>query len=495
MCGLSSAALPTEVSQSLCAIPTFTFTSTSIHDSSSTSNPTPSTSGPQQSSAGQPHHLRDLERPKVLDLTYAKSYAFTRALPSTVPHCISSGRLDGFHELPVPGGEQPELHQAVYSLLNFKIGAATAFPLPAGLAVNDIGGSMIVPVMTNTTLCLSVIAAWKAVQVLTRQTSDYSYLSYEAQALQSLRKQIDTHGHEALTDEAIMAASILWATATMFAQPEALRRHAAGVRSLVTARGGGLHKLGGGGAIQQLILWADFLTAQFLGEDIRFKDIGSAEPLPASLRSIYDSIIIPEPFDRSLLPETLEAAKDLRLLLVCHDKASRTGNITIAEYKALMSLLNRSTVRRISMEYKLKDSKTIDECVVLAMNLMRLTSLFHAGPLYLIVVKVIERLRLALGRTALQQWSRSECLNIYIWACMVGLVHDFPTTERSHFADMVAGALKVKYKTAWPEDWPTDCLTMLRSFLWSEARLTDLYEDVCGMINLRLGSSPAAEKV
>ncbi|KAK5282663.1 hypothetical protein LTR40_002948 [Exophiala xenobiotica] len=291
-----------------------------------------------------------------------------------------------------------------------------------------------------------------------------------------------------------MAASILWATATMFAQPEALRRHAAGVRSLVTARGGGLHKLGDGGAIQQLILWADFLTAQFLGEDIRFKDIGSSEPLPASLRSIYDSIVIPEPFDRSLLPETLEAAKDLRLLLVCHDKASRTGNITIAEYKALMSLLNRSTVRRISMEYKLKDCKTIDECVVLAMNLMRLTSLFHAGPLYLIVVKVIERLRLALGRTALQQWSRSECLNIYIWACMVGLVHDFPTTERSHFADMVAGALKVKYKTAWPEDWPRDCLTMLRSFLWSEARLTDLYEDACGMINLRLGPSPAAEK-
>ena len=380
-------------------------------------------------------------------------------------------------------------------MLNFKIGAATAFPLPAGLAVNDIGGSMIVPVMTNTTLCLSVIAAWKAVQVLTCQTSDYSYLSYEAQALQSLRKQLHVHGHDALTDEAIMAASLLWATATMFAQPEALRRHAAGVRSLVTARGGGLHKLGGGGAIQQLILWADFLTAQFLGEDIQFKNIGSAERLPDSLRKIYDSIVIPEPFYGRLLPETLEAAKDLRLLLICHDRASRTGNITIAEYKALMSLLNRSTIRRISMEYKLKDSKTIDECVVLAMNLMRLTSLFHAGPLYIIVVKVIERLRAALVRIGLHHWSRCECLNIYIWACMVGLVHDFPTTERSHFADMLADALKDKYETAWPENWQDDCLTVLRSFLWSEARLTDLYGDACEMINSRLGSSPAAEKV
>lgn len=377
-------------------------------------------------------------------------------------------------------------------MLNFKIGAATAFPLPAGLAVNDIGGSMIVPVMTNTTLCLSVIAAWKAVQVLTCQTSNYSYLSYEAQALQSLRKQLHVRGHEALTDEAIMAASLLWATATMFAQPEALRRHAAGVRSLVTARGG-LDKVGGGGAIQQLVLWADFLTAQFLGEDIQFKNIDSAVPLPASLRKIYDSIVIPEPFFDRLLPETLEAAKDLRLLLICHDKASRTGNITIAEYKALMSLLNRSTIRRISMEYKLKDSKTIDECVVLAMNLMRLTSLFHAGPLYIIVIKVIERLRVALVRAGLHQWP--ECLNIYIWACMVGLVHEFPTTERSHFADMLAGALKFKYKTAWPETWEADCLTMVRSFLWSEARLTDLYGDASEMINSRLGPSPAAEKV
>ena len=55
------------------------------------------------------------DEPQLLDTAYARSYAFTRALPSILPHCISSGRLDGFHDLPVPGGHQPELHHAVYS--------------------------------------------------------------------------------------------------------------------------------------------------------------------------------------------------------------------------------------------------------------------------------------------------------------------------------------------------------------------------------------------
>ncbi|KAI1618272.1 hypothetical protein EDD36DRAFT_459925 [Exophiala viscosa] len=272
---------------------------------------------------------RDYFGPKVLGQNYTRSYAFTRALPSTVPHSVSSGRLDGFHDLPVPGGEQPELHQAVYScgsnslyphgafpadhqmlsVLNFKVGSATAFPLPAGLAVNDIGGSMIMPVMTNTTLCLSVIAAWKAVQSLSGPSTTLPYLSYEAQALQSLQKQLLVKGFEAITDAAVMAAALLWATATMFPQPDALRRHAAGVRSLVKARSG-LDKLGGGGgAIQQLILWADFLTAHFLGEDVLFNEADTTvERLPTPLANIYDSFIIPSTFEY-LLPGTIRAAK------------------------------------------------------------------------------------------------------------------------------------------------------------------------------------------
>ncbi|KIX01566.1 uncharacterized protein Z518_09292 [Rhinocladiella mackenziei CBS 650.93] len=433
----------------------------------------------------RPPYLDDLRLP---DTSYSRSYAFTRALPSTVPHSVSSGRLDGFHDLPVPGGHQPELHHAVYSLLNFKIGAATAFPLPVGLAVNDIGGSMTMPVMTDTSLCLSVIAAWRAVQILIGQAPEYLYLSYEAQAFQSLRKQLLDQGPGGVTDQAVMAAALLWATSTMFAQAEALRRHAAGVRALVMARRG-LDNLGYAGSVKQLILWADFLTAQFLGEDVSFKDVGPMTPMPVSLVKLRNSIVIPPPFD-CLLPQTLKAAQDLRLLLISHDHAMRTGRISIAEYKALMSLLNQSTINRIGLEVRYKNSKTIDECVVLAMNLLRFTVLFHAGPLFIIVAKVIERLRTALVRSGVDQWL--SCIDIFIWACFVGMVNNFENQNREHFVNMAGRALTIKYKNRWPGDWRDDILSVLRSFLWSDAILTDLFPKACQWIERPMSSPDTA---
>ncbi|KAK5022078.1 hypothetical protein LTS07_010327 [Exophiala sideris] len=372
-------------------------------------------------------------------------------------------------------------------ILNFKVGSATAFPLPAGLAVNDIGGSMIIPVMTNTTLCFSVFAAWKAVQCLTGQSTNLPYLSYEAQALQSLRKQLLVQGFEAITDAAITAAALLWATATMFPQPDALRRHAAGVRSLVNARCG-LDKLGCGGAIQQSILWADFLTAQFLGEDVLFKEADNAlDCLPTSLADIHDSFIIPSTFE-CLLPQTIKAAKDLRLLLTCHDRARKTGRLSVAEYKALMNLLNRSTIQRISLEHQFKNSNSIDECAILAMNLMRLTVLFTATSLPTIVIKVIGRLRDALIRCGLDR--SMHFLDTYIWACFVGMVHEINTPMRDGLAQLVGRALKIKYESLVPSDWQAQTLSTFRSFLWSDAVLTDQFADACGLVDCGYGSPP-----
>ncbi|KIW91950.1 uncharacterized protein Z519_06932 [Cladophialophora bantiana CBS 173.52] len=451
----------------------------------------------------------DHQRPKLLETSYARSYAYTRALPS-----LGAGRLDGFHDLPVPGGHQLDLHQAVYNLLHSKIGAATAFPLPAGLTVNEIGGSMVIPVMTDTSLCLSVIAAWKAVQFLMGQITAFPHLSYEAQALQSLRQKLLDKEHAAVTDEAVLSATLLWATATMFAQPEALRRHAAGVQALVAARGG-LNTIGRGGSIgqaasiRQLILWADFLTAQFLGEDVLFKDIGPSDesPMPPSLVKLSRTIVIPPPFD-VLGPETLKAARDMKLLLVSHNTATRTGRLSIAEYKALMSILNNSTIERISLAYRLRNSQSMDETVLLAMNLLRLTTLFHAGPLFVIMVAVISRLRRALARMTMVTATATShtfpgssdggattptttnrnriYIDVYIWACFVGLVNIFDSENRSHFVEMLGSALTAKYRDAggWPDDWQGDTLSMLRSFLWSDVALTNtgLYQDACQMV-------------
>ena len=52
---------------------------------------------------------------KPSSASYSSSYAFTRNVPSATPHGISAGRLDGFHELPIPEGHRSELHHAVYS--------------------------------------------------------------------------------------------------------------------------------------------------------------------------------------------------------------------------------------------------------------------------------------------------------------------------------------------------------------------------------------------
>lgn len=375
-----------------------------------------------------------------------------------------------------------------YVVLNFKIGAATAFPLPEGLAVNDIGGAMIIPVMTDTSLCLSVIAAWRAVQCLAGQlSSDLSYLSYEAKALQSLRNQLVTQGRAGVSDEAVMAAALLWATCTLFAQPEPLRRHAVGVKAMVTARGG-LDTLGHAGAIKQLILWADFLTAQFLAEDVLFRDIGEVAVLPPSLSQLYKSITIPKPFNR-LLPETVKAATDLRLLLISHDRALSTGRVSIPEYKVLMNLLNKGTVHRLGLAKQYQDHQPVDECVITAMNLLRLTVLFHAGPLYAIVVSVIERLRELANHGDPKVWH--SCIDTYIWACFVGLVNQFETHHRFHFIDMITKALSIKYKSTWPDDWQTDILAMLRSFLWSDAILTAQYFDMCQDIESHI-LSPAS---
>ncbi|KAJ9615768.1 hypothetical protein H2200_001845 [Cladophialophora chaetospira] len=378
------------------------------------------------------------------------------------------------------------------------MGAATAFPLPLGLAVNEIGGSMVIPVMTDTTLCLSVIAAWKAVQFLAGQTSAYPHLSYEAQALQSLRHKLIVQGQAAVTDEAILAASLLWATGTMFAQQDALRRHATGVRALVTARGGlrcigSVGEIGQAASIKQLILWADFLTAQFLGEEVHFEDIGPAYSMPPSLLKLSKAITIP-PHIANLRPTTLKAVREMKLLLVSHDAATRTCRVSIAEYKALMSLLNHSTIERINLEHHLKNSDSPDECLMLAMNLMRLTVLFHAGPLFTIVISVISRLRNALKRTTLKSFIEisPEGINLYIWACFIGLVNDFDNENRAYFIEMLSSAMDTKYEeSSWPEGWRTQTLDMLRSFIWSDTVLTRLYFEACHMIEaLRTTNEP-----
>ncbi|OAP63601.1 hypothetical protein AYL99_02828 [Fonsecaea erecta] len=469
-------------------------------------------------------------RPKLLETSYARSYAYTRTPPT-----LGAGRLDGFHDLPVTGGHRVDLHQSVYNLLHSKIGAATAFPLPTGLAVNDIGGSMIIPVLTDRSLCLSVIAAWKAVQFLMGHIPAFAHLAYETQALQSLRQTLllDHHHHDgsdtpAVTDEAILAAALLWATAAMFAQPDALHRHAAGVRALVAARGG-LSAIGGGGgrvgsigqagSIRQMILWADFLTAQFLGEDVIFRDTDDPPPpLPASLAKVARSITVPVAFD-TLSPETLRAVRDMKLLLVSHDSATRTGRVSIAEYKALMALLNKSTIDRLGLAYRLRGSHSLDETVVLAMNLLRLTVLFHAGPLVAIVVAATARLRKALAHTTMldapflhgggshgntgdtkRNPHSGNRIDVYTWACFVGLTTPFDSEDRTHFVAMLRAALALRYRnkdkgrdkgrdTGWPDDWQQDTLEMLRSFLWSDAVLTPLYPTACRMVDGHLVSS------
>ncbi|OAL37490.1 hypothetical protein AYO20_03339 [Fonsecaea nubica] len=421
------------------------------------------------------------------------------------------------------------------------MGAATAFPLPEGLAMNEIGGSMIMPVMTDTSLCLSVIAAWKGVEYLMGHSPAFAHLSYETQALQSLRRKLLGQGQAAVTDEAILSAVLLWATATMFAQPDALRRHAAGVQALVAARGG-LSTIGRAGSIgqaasiRQLILWADFLTAQFLGEDVLFGELGPTgadddAPMPPSLAKLSVVAAVPAPFNSLLGPETVKAARDMKLLLVSHDTATRTGRLSIAEYKYLMQLLNKSTIERIGLAYRLRGSHSLDEAVVLAMNLLRLTTLFHAGPLVPIVVAVISRLRKTLAyMTTLEsidtlppsggggitddsyssssshsspfppfppppptQPSSPNYIDLYIWACFVGLVNTFESENRSHFIEMLGTALARRYTytyryrggardASWPDDWQRDILEMLRSFLWSDAVLTPLFPDACLMI-------------
>lgn len=64
-----------------------------------------------------PRGKQQTTKDRVSDPAYASSYAFTRDTPPTTnsPHGINSGRLDGFHDLPVPGGHRTELHHAVYS--------------------------------------------------------------------------------------------------------------------------------------------------------------------------------------------------------------------------------------------------------------------------------------------------------------------------------------------------------------------------------------------
>ncbi|OQU93499.1 hypothetical protein CLAIMM_00001, partial [Cladophialophora immunda] len=87
--------------------------------------------------------------------------------------------------------------------------------------------------------------------------------------------------------------------------------------------------IGQAAAIRQLVLWADFLTAQFLGDDVLFTDDTDAPSdhprMPPSLVRLSRDITIPRRFDAALGAETRQAARDLKLLLVAHDAATRTG--------------------------------------------------------------------------------------------------------------------------------------------------------------------------
>lgn len=355
---------------------------------------------------------------------------------------------------------------------------AINIPLPAGLKADLVGGPIFVSAMHNTAVCLSVLAASSMASSLRSGGSPATVqtLSLRGRALKSLRERLYPAPKQ-VDDATVLAAAWIWVVETQLEDPSTLRWHGSSVEKLVASRGG-LSRLGLGGSIEQVIRWADGLTAMVLVEEMRFKTLPRPDDLPDPPPRMYGASLehgsLMGVVDAEILAAGAELCRTAEIV-----EAGREKGLSFAHYVHAVSSLNHVMIPLTSWHTRYADSGSLNECVAAALQIFSSVTFTLPRLERNLLVLLSSQLRRACEARAPPDWLAHLDLLIWITLVVLNVPHEF--ADKTWFADLLRWSLNAKFARpdGWPADWRDQTYRILCGIVWCKSLHVGAIEDVC----------------
>jgi Fungal specific transcription factor domain len=360
---------------------------------------------------------------------------------------------------------------------------AVNFPRPPELASHLIGGPIFLAAMTDTGVCLSVLSAAAALRCLREGQPPRSVqlLELYGRALGSVRENLDQIPAH-VTDEIILSAVLLWRIQANTRDLKTLKSHANSVRGLVEYRGG-LHKLGYNGALAQWIRWISAMTDVILEEGSLYNHIPISVPPSSCPPQTYGSAFQTIKIVSLLDPALVRTCKDLCRVTEILERAQRQGT-TMGEYRYVMSMLNYISDCKSVLHSRFKGSGTINECVVPALYVYQTSTFNMPREMKNMVLSATSYIRSAIQRTKVSVlWA--DGTDILVWVLFMAVLNPNECDDRGWLRNLLQRSVIRKFGDGeWPNNWRDQLHQFLASFVWSDARCSATFGQVCDSISM-----------
>lgn len=248
-----------------------------------------------------------------------------------------------------------------------------------------------------------------------------------------------------VTDTTIVGAIYIWAANLYIADDNSLRQHANSVRALVEARDG-LSSLGMSGAVANLFKWVDIMSSLRLNQrchepDARLLSISLSPELRHGVYWTREQRTSPLIDDESVISACRSCCAAIVLLEV-----TEGGHMEPATYWYLYQRIAQLYQDSSTARAKFINTGTIKECVVLAMDIMKLIvfnggqtrpgrrSLRHQANFLVTAIK-------ATGGSNFWQ----EHIEMLIWLIIIACVAEPGPEHRAWCARVLKGATEFKF--------------------------------------------------
>lgn len=269
---------------------------------------------------------------------------------------------------------------------------------------------------------------------------------------------------EASTDEAMLAATLLLLVYMAQGNGFEVQKHVAGLVHLATLRGG-LHYLGLGGLVSEVLTHADAMQAIFFNTEPVWTvplpplDIGPPARMGAGFRGMTS---LSQEID---LPLVI-AARSVSLVADVFNRAVEHPGEPLPKELSYLSMIALYQLARCNAAYH--HTGTSNECVCLALILLNHVVLRNDGTVTPAILQVEYRFWQALERAENTGLMGGIGPRLYIWMCLMGVTISILLADggRSQFWRVAVEKLRRRRIKAGVVGWESVRRDILEEFCW-----------------------------
>ena len=424
----------------------------------------------------------------ISDEAYKSSYAY-RYAHSYVDTALAQGRVDAFHNLPLPSDlDTTQNHSLFHHYFSYETKQGLEVPKLAHVPDDLVLDPFFIVAMQDTDVCLSVLAL-AAAQLPTQQTSrpnQVRALEFSDRAVASMRERTNTL--DPPSDAVIIAHVFLWAVAMFLQEKKVMQEHANIVCSLVRTRGG-LRCLGLQGKVEQLVRFVDARHSLIAHTASMYRDAPNPPALADMPPKKYGSFWETERSMEIISQDVLDSCRGICTMIEVVEETFVKG-MTMPTMMWLMGKILFLTASRSRVLQVYAETGTFDECVILANELalhhaldnvkkQRNAVLFQAKPLVKAVRKIDEQFPQLFACT-------NGETELFVWVFfLISMVpHDFDGKDwvRDLLCRFVRAQLAETSMT--PSNWIERIWQSLVQFTWSNHKYREGFNKICKEIQV-----------